>query len=127
MNLIAAGLGDDVNLPARIAALFGGKEVGLNLELLDRFNSGAHDDGQRQAVVVVYSVVKVVVRTFPVAVNEQLMSGPQIVGPRAAHNRAAHAVAGPADAGTQNRKLNEVAPVQRQVLHLTLLNHTAEH
>ena len=127
MNRVAAGLGDDVDLSAGIAPLIGGVEVGLNLEFLDRFHVRAHDDDQRQPGVVVDPVVEIVVRVFSVAVDEQLGAGSQVVGPRSAHDRAAHAGARAGHAGAERGQLHEVASVERQILHLLLLNHAAEH
>ena len=127
VNRVAAGLGDDVDLSAGIAPLLGGEQVGLDLELLDRFHVGAHDDDQRQARVVVDPVVEVVVRVLPVAVHEQLGAGSQVVGPCPAHDRAAHAGAGAGHAGTESGQLHEVASVERQILHLLLLDHAAQH
>lgn len=93
----------------------------------DRFHVRAHDDDERQAGVVVDAIVEIVVRVLPVAVHEQLGAGPQVVGPRAAHDRAAHAGACARDAGGESGQLDEVTSVERQILHLSFLDHAAEH
>ena len=124
---VAAGFGDDVDLPAGIPPLIGGIEVGLNLEFLDRLDVRAKHRHERQPRVVVDPVVQVVVRVFPVAVDEQLRAWTEVIGPRAAHDGAAHAGAGARHARAERGQLHEVASAERQVLNLFLLDHGAEH
>src|SRR5262249_37862611 len=56
MKIIGARLGHHVHLPTGVTALLGRKEIGLNLELLDRFDGWADHDSQRQPVVVINPV-----------------------------------------------------------------------
>src|SRR4051812_256523 len=64
MQVVAAGLANDIDHGARVAPDVGAIEVRLNLELADRFDRRAKNDGERQPLVVIDSVVEEVIRAF---------------------------------------------------------------
>ena len=117
VEFIGARLRNHIDHRAGIAAELGAIKVGLHLELADRFDRRAQDDGDSEALIVVDSVVEEIVRALAVAVREQLAAGPAIVRASAAHNGAAGAEARAVDAGDCGRQRNEVAAVERQLIH----------
>ena len=80
MKLICSRFGYDIDLSAWIAPLFRGKKIGLDFELFDRLDRRPDDNRQRQPVVVVDAVIKIVVRTFPISIDEQLGPRPRSSG-----------------------------------------------
>src|SRR4029450_2332974 len=115
-NFIGTWLGYDIDLPAWVAALLGGVQVGLDLEFLDGLDRGPDDQGQGQPVIVVDAIVQVVVGVFAVAIDKNLAPGTLIVGTRAAHDRPARAIPSARNPRRQDGELNKGAPAQRQVL-----------
>jgi hypothetical protein len=60
--------------------------------------------------------------SFPVAVHEELGAGPQVVRPRSAYDRPRMPVPAPDTPGVRVASCT-VAPVERQILHLSRLDH----
>src|ERR1043166_4508564 len=88
VHLVGAGLGNHVDDRAGVAAQVGAVEVGLHFEFADRLDRRPVDDQLDQALIVVYAIVEKVVRTFAIAVGEDLGARPAIAGRAAALNRS---------------------------------------
>jgi hypothetical protein len=88
VELVGAGLGDDIHYRAGIAPDICAIQVRLDFEFAHCFDGGTQDDGQREPFVIVDTIVKKIVGAFAIAIGKNLCSGTSVIGTRTAHNRA---------------------------------------
>ena len=123
---VRARLRHHVDHGARVAAEVRAVEIRLHLEFLHRLHGGPENNGEGQALVVIDAVIEEIVRALAVAVGEDLRAGPAVIGSGTAHDRAGHAEADAIYAWRENRQLNKVPPIERQLVNKPLANHAAE-
>ena len=119
-ELIGAGLGDDLNLRARAAAVDGREVVGDDAHFLDRFGVRREvGDAAARDAVGARLVDRVVVGFVALAAGVDARRGlarERVVGAAAAADRRRHALAG--DAGLQRDQVVEVPAAERHLLEL---------
>src|SRR6185437_12642529 len=114
MKGVCSRLGDYIHNRSRIAANVGAVQVGLYLEFAYGLHRGPKDDRQRQALVVIYAVIKEVVGSFPIAVGKNFRCRPTIVRSASAHNGAARGKSHTIYTRAQRCQLDEVSAIQRK-------------
>src|SRR5262249_50088310 len=126
VELVGTRLRHHVNHCARVAAKIGAVKVGLDLEFFHCLYGGPENDGEGQALVVVSAGIQEIFFAFAVAVGKNLGPGPAVIGPRPAHDCARNTEANTIYSGGENRQLDEVTAVERQLVHKPLANHATE-
>ena len=123
MQLIRPRFGDDVNHRARVTADVGAVEVGLDLELTHRIDRRPKGERKREALIVINTVIKKVIVAFAVTVGKDLVAGAAVVRARAAHDGSGGGFSHAIYSGTERRQLDEVAAIQRQLVHQLPVDH----
>ena len=111
MKLVRARLGNHVYVRARASAEFGGRDIGLNLELLDGVDGGLHAVRLEEGFVVVHAVQRVVVVFAAKAADGNCRSRTLV-----------DTGAGSDGAGHQGRQLREAAAIQRQLHYFLVID-----
>jgi len=117
VEVVGARFGQDVHHRTGRAAGLGGVHVGLHLHLGDGVDRRPHADGADVALVVVHAVDQVVVDDVVLAVDRHGGGLAAIVGAVAARQRVGQPLV---RAGHHAHQADDVAAVERQVLHRRL-------
>ena len=114
VKLIGAGAGNDTDDAAGGTTGFRSVVVGLYGDLVDGFDDGTDADGSDDAFVIVDTVDGVVVESIVLPVYREAGGLAAIVGAAATGQSVPWTLVG---AGDNLHQLNEVAAIQREVLH----------
>lgn len=124
--IVRTALSDHVNGGAGAAALFDPKEIGLDLELQNVLDGRTQRDHCIAAKVVVHAVEQDIVGHLTVAVHHELSTGARVVWTRATADGAGGPIAHADCPSSENRKLSEIAAVQRHIGHGFRFDHLAD-